>query len=161
MTRLAVGSDADALARIHVETWRVAYRGMLPDDYLDSLRVEPRIGWWRRFLRDGATVYVAEEAREVVGFCSVGSSQDEGWGEVFAIYVHPSRWDEGHGGGLLDAGEGSLRDGGFSRALLWVLESNARARRFYERRGWSLGKPFRVEEIGGVQVGEVRYQTEL
>ena len=161
MTRLALGADADALARVQVDTWRVAYRGMLPDDYLDSLQVEPRIGRWRRFLRDGATVHVADEAGEVVGFCSVGSSGDEGWGEVFAIYVHPSRWDEGHGGELLEAGEGSLRDHGFSRALLWVLESNARAREFYERRGWSLGKPFRVEEIGGVQVGEVRYQTEL
>lgn len=161
LIRRAIASDADDLARVHVGSWRVAYRGILPDDYLDSLQVEPRVRWWRRFLEDGATVMVAEQDREVVGFCSVGISDRRGWGEVFAIYVDPMKWNQGHGRRLIEAGEGSLRDQGFSKALLWVVESNVRARDFYERCGWILGKPFRVEEIGGIQVSEVRYQTEL
>lgn len=161
LIRRAVATDAGELARIHVETWQVAYRGILADEYLDSLRTEPRIRWWERFLNDGATVYVAEGDPDLVGFCSIGASDDRHWGEVYALYVHPSRWDEGHGRRLIEAGEDSLRGEGFSRALLWVLESNERARTFYERRGWSLGKPFRVEEIGGAQVHEVRYETDL
>lgn len=156
-----MSTDADRLARIHIETWQVAYRGILADEYLDSLQVGPRIRWWERFITNGTTVHVAESDQNVVGFCSVGASGDRGWGEVFAIYVHPSRWDEGHGRRLIEAGEDALREEGFARALLWVLEGNHRARSFYERQGWSLGRPFRVEEIGGVQVGEVRYETWL
>lgn len=161
MIRPAALSDVDELARVQVDTWRAAYRGILADRYLDSLHVDSRVRWWERFLRDGAVVHVAEVDGDVVGFCSVGASDDRGWGEVFALYVHPSRWEKGHGGRLIEAGEGSLRREGFSRALLWVLRSNDRARAFYERRGWRLGKPFRVEEIGGVQVSEVRYETSL
>ena len=161
MIRPAVPADAEELARVHVETWRIAYRGILADQYLQSLEIEPRTRWWRRSIADGAKVHVAESDREVVGYCSVGASNDQGWGEVFAIYVHPSRWDEGHGRRLIKAGEATLGEEGFSRALLWVLEGNHRARAFYERQGWNLGMPLRLEEIGGVQVGEVRYETEL
>lgn len=161
MIRPAVCADADELARIQVETWRTAYRGMLSDEYLGSLQIGPRIRWWERFIRGGATVHVAERAKSLVGFCSVGASDDEGWGEVFAIYVHPSQWDEGHGRRLLEAGVETLRDEGFSRALLWVLAANDRARAFYEGQGWRIAKPFRVEEIGGVQVSEVRYEIGL
>jgi ribosomal protein S18 acetylase RimI-like enzyme len=161
LIRRAVSTDADQLARIQIETWRVAYRGILADAYLDSLQIDPRIRWWERFIGNGAAVHLAQSDHDVVGFCSVGASDDRGWGEVFAIYVHPSRWDEGHGGRLIAAGEEALRQQGFARALLWVLEGNHRARSFYERQGWSLGRPFRIEEIGGVQVGEVRYETWL
>jgi CTP:molybdopterin cytidylyltransferase MocA len=62
---------------------------------------------------------------------------------------------------LLDAGAATLRDEGFDRGLLWVLEANTRARRFYERQGWRVGKPIRVEDIGGNQVTEVRYEIDL
>jgi ribosomal protein S18 acetylase RimI-like enzyme len=159
--RRAVPDDAGRLARVHVETWREAYRGILPGNYLDSLSVAPRVGWWKRYVGNDAVVHVAEVDAAVVGFCSVGASDLDGWGEVFALYVHPTEWGEGHGRRLIEAGEVSLRDAGFTRALLWVLERNDRARSFYERQGWRMGKPFRVEEIGGAQVSEVRYEILL
>ena len=77
---------------------------------------------------------------------------------MYAIYVHPSQWGEGHGTELLSAAERALSGMGFERALLWVLEQNHQAREFYERRGWVLGRPIKLEEIGGTQVTEVRYQ---
>lgn len=161
MIRLAGPDDAGPLAGVQVETWRHAYRGILADDYLDAMDPSGRDRWWRRRIEQGATVLVAEAGDGLAGFCWVGPSGDEGWGEVYAIYVHPERWGKGHGRRLIRAGESSLRRSGFSRALLWVLEENRRARDFYERQGWRMGKPFRIEEIGGTQVAEVRYEIGL
>lgn len=159
MVRWAVPDDAARLAEVQVASWQKAYSGMLPAEYLDGLDRVGRARWWRRFLEEGARVYVAGDP--VTGFCHVGDSDDSGWGEVFAIYVHPDCWGEGLGFELFRLGEQRLRDQGNGRALLWVLRDNRRGREFYERQGWRAGKPIRIEEIGGVQVTELRYETEL
>lgn len=161
MLRWAVPDDAADLADVHVTTWQEAYRGIFTDDFLDSLDRGTRARWWRTFLTDGARVHVAVTGGSVVGFCHAAGSDDEGWGEVYSIYVHPDHWGAGHGHSLLAAGEEALADAGHRRALLWVLEENERGRAFYERQGWMPGKPFRVEEIGGVQVTELRYEKDL
>jgi ribosomal protein S18 acetylase RimI-like enzyme len=106
-------------------------------------------------------VLVADEAGSIVGFCAVGPSIDDDWGEVFAIYVGPRHWRHGVGTELLTAAEQALVDAGYSRVLLWVLKGNTRARAFYERQGWALGKPIRIEAIGGTDVTEVRYEKAL
>jgi GNAT superfamily N-acetyltransferase len=160
MTRWAVPEDANDLADVHVTTWQRAYRGILEDGFLQDLDRQRRAAWWRRFIEDGARVHVVGE-RPVVGFCHAGASDDEGWGEIFSLYVLPEKWGTGLGLELIGAGEGTIREGGFTRGLLWVLESNVRARAFYERQGWRLGKPIRLEEIGGAQVTEVRYEKSL
>lgn len=160
MVRWATVDDAEALADVHVSSWQSAYAGIFPKEFLDGLDRTQRVGWWRRFLNDGARVHVSESGG-VVGFCHADDSDEEGWGEIFSIYVHPDHWGEGHGRDLLLAGESTLIAKGHERALLWVLEANERGRKFYERQGWIVGKPIRVEEIGGVQVTEVRYEKDL
>lgn len=160
MIRWATVDDADDLADVHVATWQAAYARMLPAEFLGTIDRAARARWWRRFIGDGARVHVAEIDR-VVGFCHATGSSDDGWGEIYSIYVHPDNWGDGHGHDLLQAGEDTLRATGFETALLWVLDANQRARRFYERHGWTVGKPIRVEEIGGVQVTEVRYEKSL
>ena len=158
--RLADSADAPALAHLHVRSWQAAYRHILTRDYLDSLDVGRRTDHWRRVLEEGARVLVAE-LDGLVGFCHAGESNDEGWGEVYSIYLLPEVWGRGHGHDLMEAGLGRLRDAGFDQALLWVLEGNDRARRFYERQGWVLAKRFQILEIGGTPVTEVRYEIEL
>lgn len=158
-TRWAVPDDAEALADVHITSWQRAYDGIFPDEFLSGLDRGAREKWWRDQLDGGARVPVT--GNPAAGFCFVGDADDEGWGEVFAIYVHPDHWGEGMGYRLLEAGLGQLRDMGHERALLWVLSDNHRARRFYERQGWRVGKPIRVEEIGGTQVTEIRYETGL
>lgn len=153
--------EAGALARIHIDTWRQTYRDDFTEEFLESLDFERRTEWFEARIDDGEGLLVAEAEGEAVGFCLFGESSDSGWGEVFAIYVHADHWGQGHGFRLLEASLSVLRGAGFERALLWVLESNDRAREFYERQGWSLGKPIRLEEIGGTQVTEVRYETRL
>lgn len=160
MVRWAAADDATDLADVHVASWQRAYAGIFPETYLNGLDRAARARWWRRHIEAGARVLVSE-SEHVVGFCSFGPSGDEEWGEIFAIYVHPDHWDAGHGHRLLEAGESALRQQGHERALLWVLETNERGRRFYERQGWVVAKPIRLEEIGGVQVTELRYEKSL
>lgn len=153
--------DAGAISDVHVTSWQRAYRGILGDGFLDSLDRGAREAWWTSYLTQGSRVHVAEQDGAIVGFCTPGASNEAGWGEIFAIYIHPEHWGEGVGRELIVAGESTILASGFDRALLWVLEQNRRARAFYERQGWSLGKPIRVESIGGDQVNEVRYEKDL
>lgn len=160
MIRPAAASDATRLATIHITSWQNTYGEVFPDEFLDDLDIDRRAEWFDRQIVSGAQILVAD-ADGVVGFCLIGPSNDDGWGEVYAIYVHPEEWGRGHGYRLIIAAESRLREQGFDRMLLWVVDSNRRARTFYERQGWALGKPIRIEEIGGVQVTEVRYEKDL
>jgi ribosomal protein S18 acetylase RimI-like enzyme len=152
--------DAEAVARVHVETWQAAYAHVFPREKLESLsgeRAERRAELHRR-----APPIVAEENGEIVGFVSVGPGTDPGTdGELYAIYVHPDHWDAGFGRQLIEAGEDRLRELGHSHAILWVLEDNPRARRFYELAGWTADGTVRPIEVFGMSVPEVRYGKRL
>lgn len=135
--------DAAAVARVHISSWQVAYRGQLPDAFLDQLttEIDQRTARWAGFISEAAsrrwTQLVAEEGGRVTGFVTFGPSRDEAnVGEVYAIYVDPEHWDRGHGRALLSVAVGGLVDAGYQEATLWVLSSDARARRFYHIAGW-------------------------
>lgn len=162
MVRTAVLEDAGAIARVHVTSWQQAYAGILDRDFLGGLDLATRAAWWETLLGGGGgTALVSELEGAVAGFSLVGSGDDEGWGQIMAIYVDPEQWGAGHGHALLSASEDLLVGLGFDRAMLWVLEANERARAFYERQGWRMTTPFRLETIGGTQVTEVRYEKLL
>jgi ribosomal protein S18 acetylase RimI-like enzyme len=145
--------DAEALARVHVETWQVAYAHALPEDRLRTLSVADRADMHRR-----SPPLVAEVDGAVVGFVAVGPTHDEiGDGELYAIYVHPDHWGTGVGRALIEAGEKRLRELGHRDAHLWVLEDNPRARRFYEAAGWSTDGTQRQIQAFGFVLDEVRY----
>jgi ribosomal protein S18 acetylase RimI-like enzyme len=160
--RPATVADAPAMGRLHVRAWQAAYRGHMPDDYLDGLRAADRAAGWERALRrtrDRAAVLVAEQAGQVTGFANVGPAADpEGAGELYAINVDPARWGTGAGRALLQAAQAELARLGFDETVLWVLPANARARRFYEVAGWVADGTERTVEILGVVVPEVRYR---
>ncbi len=162
MVRVAVPEDAGGIARVHIATWQATYQGVFSSDFLGSLDLDLRTGWWEALLLRGDRVTVVADGDEgVAGFSLIGASDDPGWGEVFAIYVDPGQWGLGIGWELLAASEIHLAEEGWEHALLWVLESNERARSFYERQGWVRGKPIRLETIGGTEITEVRYEKAL
>ena len=165
--RAATAGDADAIGRVQVETWRVAYRGLMPDEAIAAFDVESRQRLWREGLarepRPGSATFVAELDGEVVGFASVGRSRDAETadeGELYAIYLDPSCWDRGIGWALLERAEESMRESGFQRAMLWVLEGNERGERFYRRAGW-VQDGRKVDSFQGVEVAELRYRKPL
>ena len=89
LVRRADVSDAAALAMVHVESWKTTYRGLMPDDFLDSLDRGRYAERWQRSLRDDTTrVYVAEDHQEVVAYASCGPERagENGFeGELYAI----------------------------------------------------------------------------
>ena len=169
MVRKARVDDAAAIARVHTETWRVAYRGIVDDDVLDGLEASRgRIEAWREILAsESARVFVAEADGTVGGFASAGPSRDrdmEGEGEIYAIYVRPDLWGRALGCALIAAAEEALRELGFVEAGLWVLEDNPRARGFYEAVGWRLDDGARKtlpNESRARGLIEVRYRRRL
>ena len=160
MVRRAGVADARALADIHVSSWQATYRGVLDDTFLDNLDRVARQRWFALQIERGVSVLVSPDD-EPAGLAWFGEAREEGWGEVFAIYVHPDQWGQGHGRLLMERAQQEMRDLGFERGLLWVLDSNKRARRFYEKQGWTLSSRVKLEEMGGTQVTEVRYEVDL
>jgi L-amino acid N-acyltransferase YncA len=164
--RRATAADARGIAEVHVGSWRHAYRGLLPDGFLDRLSVEEREASWREAFRDrGAAVFVAEEEGRVIGFASFGPSRDRDAGpevgEIPAIYVDPTVVGAGVGRALLDAAIEAMREAGYRRATLWVLEANAHARRFYERAGWRWDGTVSRHDFDCANEPVVRYAVEL
>lgn len=100
----------------------------------------------------------------IVGLANVGSCRDQDAdpriGELRAIYLLPAWWDRSLGRRLHDAAVQRLA-AGFEAATLWVLDSNARARRFYERQGWQLDGATKQEGRGDAVLIEVRYRISL
>ena len=152
--------DAEAVARVHIATWQVAYAGILPEEGLEQLSGERSAR--RVELHRQSPPIVAAANDEIVGFASVGpANDDDADGELYAIYVHPDFWDRGFGRELIDAAENRLRELGHSHAVLWVLEDTPRARRFYELAGWAFDGTRRPIEVFGVELPEIRYGKTL
>lgn len=170
VVRRAEPHDAEAIARCHVRSWQAAYRGQVPDRYLDALpsEIERRTAFWERAIRERSSrrqhQLVVVEGDRVVGFATYGPQEppdDPAVGELYAIYLDPDHWDHGHGRALMHAAERGLSEDGYAAATLWVLGSNARARRFYEIGGWAADGGTKVERRGDVELREVRYRRDL
>jgi ribosomal protein S18 acetylase RimI-like enzyme len=167
VVREATDKDAHGIAEVHVRAWQAAYRGLLSDQELRGLSVNARAERWTTLLAQRAATsftLVAEQADEVVGFCSVvAPAHDDDLGrracEVAAIYVSPARWRSGLGSALLEAAVGRLDDGRWDEATLWVLQDNARARRFYAKHGFAPDGALRQDNEG--HPTEVRLRRSL
>jgi ribosomal protein S18 acetylase RimI-like enzyme len=164
LCRPATAADVPAIAAVRIRSWQQAYRGAVPQDYLDALTVEAEVARREGQSLDGQ--HVAEAGGAVVGWLAVGPYRaDEGedvpgpsCGEVGAIYALPEVWGQGVGRALMAYGLGELCRLGLSPVLLWVLVSNEQARRFYERAGFYADGPVVDFEVGGATLPEMRYR---
>lgn len=168
--RPATPDDVDTIARIHVEAWRSAYAGILPDAYLVRMDGAGQRRMWRQTLRGGGRghhVIVAEPTGGgVVGFASCGPARRDALpprapydGEVFTLYVALDHQGHGHGKRLLEACFGTLRGQDKTAAVVWVLAANP-ARFFYEAQG---GKKIaeRIESFAGANLAELAFGWDL
>ena len=164
--RPADASDAEAIARVHVETWRIAYAGLVPDHYLLGMSVQGQSFQWKKLLRNpGSQVVLVALAPdgEVIGFGSAGPGRKGGQGraaptggEIYTLYVAGDWQGQGAGRALLNALLAALADAGHDSAYLWVLAEN-QARFFYERTGGRRVAE-QVERFAGSDLQEIAYR---
>ena len=155
--------DAPGIARVHVETWRAAYAGIVPDTYLVAMTESKQALQWNHTIRSAMApevVLVAESADlpggRVVGFGSCGQAcKRPGTGEVFTLYVAPDWQGRGIGRRLLHGLLAKLKAGGLNQAMVWVLNDNP-ARFFYEAMGGRRAAE-RQEPFAGVHLDEAAY----
>ena len=165
--RAATVDDARVLAEINVAGWRYAYSGQMPDAFLASLSVDEREAQWRQAIDKPRTpahrTWVATlDEGDVTGFAITGPERAKepaaGTAEIYAIYVDPARIGSGVGRALFERAVGDLQVRGFVDVVLWVLDTNSRARRFYEAAGMAADGGTKRVTFGGVELTEVRYR---
>ena len=156
--RPAKPEDAAAIGKIYCDSWKAAYKGIVPQDYLDSLTPEDRT------INPADYLVLESEEGVVFGLANLGSSRDKerpDWGELRAIYLLPEYWRKGSGTALFQAAEAELGRRGYSRYFLWAFCENTRARRFYEKMGMRLSGREQPFTLGGKELWECRYEKEL
>ena len=168
MIRDAVVADAGAMGRLHVRAWQSAYRGAMPDEYLDGLVAEERVEMWHsRFSRSDLHPLLVAVVAEVVvvGFAAFGAENaptaPASCGELYAMNLDPDHWGRGIGRVLLRGVTERLISMGYEEAVLWVVPENERARALYESEGWVADGGVSTEDILGVTVTDIRHRKSL
>jgi ribosomal protein S18 acetylase RimI-like enzyme len=167
--RAATVDDAAGIAHVHVESWRAAYKGIVPQDFLDAMSETRRTGQWADILAGGTyRNWVAVQNGRVIGFAGTtepdASDAPEvapGGMELATIYVLREAWGTGVGRSLMDAVVAQHVADRTPELVLWVFKANDRARHFYERAGWRTDGTERDLAIGGAFLPTVRYRLAL
>jgi ribosomal protein S18 acetylase RimI-like enzyme len=180
--RRAGPDDASSIAGVYVRSWKGAYPGLIPQTYLDALHAEERVSGWEETLANaawpqrGVIVLLGPAAPDgevegpITGFVSFGPTRDddpgtapdaETVGEIVTFYLDPAAFGSGGADLLMSAALVALRAAGFTTAMLWVLGTNARARRFYERGGWRPDGTSKVHDWGAFVATDVRYVIDV
>lgn len=160
--RPAQVEDAPVMARVHVDTWRSTYPGILPVETLANLSYERSEKLWIEHLTSPGTerAFVAETAAgQVVAFASGGPIKEtlEQWdGELYVLYVLPAFQGSGCGRRLVTQVAQDLASRGFQSMVIWVMKDNRAARGFYERLGGRLIAEAGIT-IGGTALLKVAY----
>jgi GNAT superfamily N-acetyltransferase len=177
MIRSASTADAAQISGVQRDSWLAAYQGNIAHEIIDRVTVPDGGARVRQVFRTRPwqRMVVAADGQEIVGYASFGPELDvfAPWphpmspagrqgevAELYALYVHPEWWSTGTGRSLMDHVLAKVSRAGFPNVMLWVLERNARARRFYERAGFRPdGASHVLDGLGGVI--EIRYRRAL
>ena len=164
--RKAQTSDANAIARIHLTSWQVVYRGHIPDEVLNNLSLNEREQMWRELLEKNVNVLVLLKDDNLVGFISFGPSQDNRddplyIAEITTLYIMPNEWRNGFGKKLLNAAISLIIKSNFRTVILWVVDSNQRAKSFYEINGFTNSHQIKIIKRENYNVRQVKYIKEL
>lgn len=161
--RSAEVKDAANIARVHVESWRTTYQGLVSDEYLSGLSIESRQNMWAHAIEqltpDKCLLIVEDSDGQVVGFAMGGPSRSEEYtdrAELYALYLLQQVQGQGLGRQLVQAIANCMLGDGFNRMLVWVLKGNG-ALHFYRRTGAEVIGDTEIE-IGGERHTEIALQ---
>lgn len=159
-------SDAEMIEAVHYSSREAVYDGQVADWPPPGPDRPGRIERWKEWLADPAiTCVVGESDGEILGFCTIRASLDEGEdasvAEMPTLYVRPDSWHLGYGRALCEAGLEEARKRGFRTLTLWVLEMNRRARDFYKEFGFHPDGGTKVDELTTERLVAFRYRIDL
>lgn len=154
---LNTNDDPLEISNIYEQSWKYAYKNIIPQDYLDSI---PSGRWANGVNKNGRKDLAVFENGSLAGTASICASRWEKhreFGEIVSIYLLPEYMGKGIGRILLQRCIKELQKLGYDKILLWVLEENYRARRFYEKNGFVCSGEYMSDNIGGKDLREVMY----
>lgn len=154
MTQL---DDRLAISKVYEESWKYAYQGIVPQNYLNSI---PKGQWASHIEQADRKSLLMLEDGIIIGTSCFGKSRMEemnGFGEIISLYFLPDYIGKGYGRFLLQVVVSELKKMGFDKVFLWVLEENRNARYFYEKCGFAQTEHCLFSDIGGKELKEVQY----
>ena len=164
--RHAGAEDAERVARLHIASWCATYTRELPAKFLATQDLAERTAVWRDQIDHGVMILLAGDGVELSGFAACGPARHAGtetglW-EIYNLHVAPALHGQGIGSALFAAAAALGRDRGATILVLWVVETNAAARGFYERQGMQYEGGQLEYPVGrGQFLHEVRYLMKL
>lgn len=161
----ATTNDSEILSKIHALSWKTAYKGIIPQEYLDELKEDYWENAFQNWIANNMlTVKLLYENELPIGCIAYGKARDEKfsyWGEIISIYILPDFWRKGYGQKLLETALNDMKNKGFQNCYLWVLRDNIRAREFYEKYGFYSNHDEYEFEIKNKLLTDVRYVLAL
>ena len=159
--RSAVAEDAAAISEIYALSWKTAYRGIVPQPYLNELKLDFWQSKFQNWINNNemeADLLCADSTPVgCVAYRKARDSKYADWGEIVSIYIHPDYFRKGYGKTLMDTALKNLNASGYQDCYLWVLDENTNAQQFYKKNGFT-GNGDKCEcEIMGKQLTDLRY----
>lgn len=161
--RTATPKDIKDIATIHVTAWQVAYKGLIPQSYLDKLSIPKREQAWSNILTNSNTYTIVHEINgAVVGFANFGHTRDKDknknvTGEITSIYLNPRYWRKGLGTQLFEVILEEMKNQEFTEVTLWVLDTNQTACNFYQKMGLKPDGSTKLDIRENFELREIRY----
>ncbi|WP_446786493.1 GNAT family N-acetyltransferase [Macellibacteroides fermentans] len=153
--------DVKEISYIHASSWKTAYKGIVPQEYLDNLKNDFWIPSFEKWISDNTiTAKLAYTGNEAIGCISYGKSRDislPDWGEIVSLYVLPKYLGRGFGKALLMSAINDMYNKGFENIYLWVLEENLQAQKFYRKNGFIKSEDKLSCEISGKNLFDLRF----
>ena len=164
--RSATINDAEKIAKIKLEGWQTAYRGIIDDNFLNSMDLNEEIKRRKDNIQNGVEIIVAELDNNIVGFCMYRdyTKNQENYPnsdcEISSLYVKSSLKRKGIGTKLMQHVLKKLKKQGKTNMILGCLKENYPSRAFYEKMG---GKPLKTEKItfGNREYEEIIYEYDI
>lgn len=161
----ATVKDAQTISNIHALSWKITYKNIIPQAYLDELKSN----FWTDYFIDWISnsllkVKILYESRLPVGCIAYGKSRDKSlseWGEIVSIYIHPEHLKKGYGQKLLNTALLDMKKDQYQNCYLWVLEQNKNARYFYEKSNFKYSQDKYNFEIMNKSLTDIRYTLDL
>ena len=149
--RNAEYSDIQEISRIHVDSWKSAFDGLMPSDYINGYTVSSRMIEWHSTIRNGSdVVVVADMGGKIVGFMSYLSHPENAETiELSKLYLCPSVYGQKLGSTFVNHLEAYSLQKGINVIRLYVLDKNEAAIQFYSKHGFKFSDSYVSEEFEG------------